>query len=54
MECNIPRGTTNLGKGELDTPDLTLVAQTVLSDKLQLGITKNRAGYVSFRSSHST
>ena len=36
---NLPSGTTNLGKSELDTPDLTLVAQTVLSDELQLGIT---------------
>ena len=35
----IPGSTTNLGQGELDTPDLTLVAQTVLSDELQLGIT---------------
>ena len=30
--------TTNLGQGELDTPDLTLVSQTVLADELQLGV----------------
>lgn len=36
---NIPGSTTNLGQGELDTPDLTLVAETVLSNELQLGVT---------------
>ncbi|KAL3703925.1 hypothetical protein TMatcc_009615 [Talaromyces marneffei ATCC 18224] len=36
---NIPSGTTNLGKSELDTPDLTLVAETVLADSLQFGVT---------------
>lgn len=55
---NLPSGTTNLGKSELDTPDLTLVAQTVLSDELQLGITtfgvgKKKAIYVSLDISHN-
>lgn len=36
---HIPGSTTNLGEGELDTPHLTLVAQAVLSNKLQLGVT---------------
>lgn len=36
---HIPGSTTNLGEGELDTPHLTLVAQTVLSNELQLGVT---------------
>jgi hypothetical protein len=38
----IPGSTTNLGQGELDAPNLTLVSQTVLSDELQLGITTER------------
>lgn len=36
---NIPSSTTNLGESELDTPDLTLVAETVLADSLQFGVT---------------
>jgi len=36
---NIPGSTTNLGQGELDTPHLTLVAETVLANELQLGVT---------------
>ena len=32
----IPGSTTNLGQGELDTPDLTLVAESILADELQL------------------
>jgi len=31
-------GTSNLGEGELDTPHLTLVAQTIFADSLQLGV----------------
>jgi hypothetical protein len=31
-------GTTDLGQGQLDAPDLTLVAETILADELQLGI----------------
>lgn len=40
VECEkcIPGSTTNLGQGELDTPDLTLVLQTILADELQLGV----------------
>lgn len=34
----IPGSTTNLGQGELDTPDLTLVLQAILADELQLGV----------------
>lgn len=30
--------TTNLGEGKLDTPDLTLVAETVLANELKLGV----------------
>lgn len=36
---HVPSSTTNLGQGELDTPDLTLVAQTVFSDNLQFRVT---------------
>ena len=35
---NLPSGTTDLGQGQLDAPDLTLVAETILADELQLGI----------------
>lgn len=38
LESDLPGSTTNLGEGELDTPDLTLVAQTILADKLQLRV----------------
>lgn len=38
---NIPSSTTNLGEGKLDTPHLTLVAQAVLADNLQLRVTMN-------------
>lgn len=34
----IPGSTTNLREGELDTPDLTLVAQTILANELQLRV----------------
>ena len=34
----IPGSTTDLGEGELDAPDLTLVAETVLADSLQLSV----------------
>src|SRR4051812_21176678 len=35
----LPGGTTNLGQSQLDSPDLALVAETILADELQLGIT---------------
>ena len=35
----LPGSTTDLGEGELDAPHLALVAQTVFSDDLQLGVT---------------
>jgi hypothetical protein len=40
-ECifHIPSSTTDLREGQLDTPDLTLVAETVLSDGLEFSIT---------------
>ena len=34
----IPGSTTDLGEGKLDAPDLTLVAETVLADSLQLSV----------------
>jgi hypothetical protein len=34
----IPSGTSNLGEGQLDTPDLTLVAQTILANELEFGV----------------
>jgi len=39
VECRIPSSTTNLGEGQLDTPDLTLVAQTIFANNLQLRVT---------------
>lgn len=33
-----PSSTTDLGEGELHTPHLTLVAETVLADELQLSV----------------
>lgn len=40
---DLPGSTTNLGEGELDTPDLTLVPETVLADELQLGVPISQA-----------
>lgn len=34
----IPRGVTDAAQGVLDSPELTLVAETVLADELQLGV----------------
>ena len=38
MQGNSPSGTTDLGQSQLDTPDLTLVAQTIFADELQLRV----------------
>ena len=38
VEENKPGSTTDLGESELDAPDLTLVAETVLADSLQLSV----------------
>jgi hypothetical protein len=40
----LPSSTTDFGQSELDTPDLTLVAQTVFTDDLQLGVARFREG----------
>ena len=37
----IPGSTTNLGESELDSPDLTLVAESVFTDELQFLIPKD-------------
>lgn len=34
----LPSSTTDLGQSELDTPDLTLVLQAILADKLQFAV----------------
>lgn len=34
----IPGSTTNLGQSQTDSPDLTLVAETILANKLQLRV----------------
>ena len=34
----LPGGTTDLGEGELHAPHLTLVAQAIFADGLQLGV----------------
>jgi hypothetical protein len=36
---HVPSSTTNLRECELDTPHLTLVAETVFADNLQFGVT---------------
>lgn len=38
----LPSSTSNLGQSELDTPDFTLVAQTIFTDNLQLGVARGR------------
>lgn len=35
---SLPGSTTNLREGELDTPDFTLVAESILSNELQLRV----------------
>lgn len=35
---DLPSGTTDLGEGEEDTPNLTLVAKTELANELELGV----------------
>jgi hypothetical protein len=35
---NLPGSTTNLGEGEENAPHLTLVAETILANELQLGV----------------
>jgi hypothetical protein len=39
---NIPGGTTNLGQSEEDTPDLTLVPQTIFAHSLQFRVPMKR------------
>lgn len=34
----VPGSTTNLRQGELDTPDLALVAETILANELEFGV----------------
>lgn len=36
---SIPGSTTNLGQGQTDAPDLTLVAEAILANELELGVT---------------
>ena len=38
-EGDSPSSTTNLGQSQTDSPDLTLVAQAILSNELQLRVT---------------
>jgi hypothetical protein len=38
-KVHIPGSTTDLGQSQTDSPDLTLVAQAILADELQLGVT---------------
>jgi hypothetical protein len=39
---HLPSSTTNLGEGEEHTPHLTLVAETILANELQLGVPEYR------------
>jgi len=34
----VPSSTSNLGQSELDTPDLSLVSQTIFTDDLEFGV----------------
>ena len=36
---SLPGSTTNLGQSQTDTPDLTLIAEAILANELQLGVT---------------
>jgi hypothetical protein len=36
---NLPGSTTDLGQSQTDSPDLTLIAQAILADELQLRVT---------------
>lgn len=47
----IPGSTSDLGESELDTPDLTLVAESILSNELQLRV--SRTGSVTCRETSS-
>lgn len=38
MARNLPGSTTDLGQSQTDSPDLTLVAEAILSDELQLRV----------------
>ena len=38
LERNLPSSTTDLGQSQTDSPDLTLVAEAILSDELQLRV----------------
>ena len=42
----VPGRTTDLGEGEHDTPHLTLVAEAIFADSLQLGVTVDVLGTV--------
>lgn len=35
---NSPGSTTDLGEGQLDAPDLALVAETIFADELELSV----------------
>lgn len=50
---DIPSSTTDLGQGQQDTPDLTLVAETILANKLQFGITICQEGKINVNSQDS-
>lgn len=45
---NVPSSTTDLGEGEENSPHLTLVAETILSDGLQLGVTRDNCQSIDF------
>lgn len=38
----VPSSTSNLGESQLDTPDLSLVAETIFTDNLQFGIAEEK------------
>ena len=54
MLVNVPGSTTDLGEGEENSPHLTLVAETILSDGLQLGVTRDNCQSIDFDMKRST
>mgnify|MGYP003304223056 CR=1 FL=1 len=54
MLVDVPGSTTDLGEGEENSPHLTLVAETILSDGLQLGVTRDNCQSIDFDMKRST
>lgn len=49
---SIPSSTTDLGQSQHDTPDLTLVAETIFADELQLRVAVESLSVIIRRHGH--